>query len=40
MLFEHYVRFLYFDLSTGYRVAASWEIAAHSAYDMLSMLSI
>ena len=28
--------FLYFDLSSDNRVAAYWEIAAHSAYDMFS----
>ena len=31
-----YVRFHGFSLSYGNRVAAYWEIAAHSAYDMFS----
>ena len=36
MLFEPYVLFAYFHLSSGNRVAAYWEIAAQSAYDMIS----
>ena len=36
MLFETYVRFAYFHLSLGNRVAAYWEIAAQSAYGMIS----
>ena len=34
MLFEPYVRFHSF--SSGNGVAAYWEIASHSAYDMFS----
>ena len=34
MLFEPYVRFHI--LSSGNRVAAYWEIAVQSAYDMFS----
>ena len=34
MLLEPYVRFSYFYLSSGNRVVAYWERAAHSAYDM------
>ena len=29
-------KFSYFHLSSGNRVAAYWEIAAHTAYDLFS----
>ena len=35
MLFEPYVRFHFYS-SLSNSVAAYWEIAAHSAYDMFS----
>ena len=36
MFFEFYVRFHMFYLSSGNCVAACWETAAKSAYDMFS----
>ena len=38
MLFEPYVHFPSFKLSSGNLLAAYWEIAAHSAYNMFFLV--